>query len=42
MGWECFSHLRVMGSERTAERMKITRMHELLGLTTGYSFQTQL
>lgn len=42
MGWEGFSHLRVMFSEHTVERMNITHTYELLGLATGYLFQTQL
>lgn len=39
MGWEFFSHFRVMFSECTAECVKITNMYEFLGLAAGYLFQ---
>lgn len=39
MGWEFFSHRRVMFSECTVECVKITNMYEFLGLAAGYLFQ---
>lgn len=42
VGRECCSRPRVMFSERTAERMKVTCRYEVLGLATGCLFQTQL
>lgn len=37
MGWECSSHLRVMFSERTAQRVRVTHTCELLELAPGSS-----